>query len=455
MRRNNGLFLTRVATAVFSGRRSVSGCVVRRSLSSSSAASDNDDLPTDAKETSPVSNLYMWGTDSSGSVLQPPPSQRLQADKKQARFDIPMSVDWKAAMNITAADEEKESNDDVKVVKVICGATDTAWILSDGRCFVSGENKQGQLGQGHKKPIETPVQVTIQNDKGEVVPIRDACLGPNHAAFVDAEMGDLYTCGFGGSTFAGMGALGHGDSEEYLTPTRVESLVEDGCSVAQVQIGEAHMTVLTTEGEVLTTGAGSYGRLGNFETRDQLYLEPTEVLTPATGITQIAGGKSFTLALAAAEGVVYGWGRNHKGQLGTGLGLAVDMYAMQAVPEPIEDNELVGRKVTHIAAGHSHAACITAGGELFLWGMSLHLEPVRVHELLHTKIVHVACGQDYTLAVDEDGKVYSWGKGGTGCLGQGGVKTANQAALVESLQDYRVEQISAGWKHAACLVKDA
>jgi len=134
-------------------------------------------------------------------------------------------------------------------------------------------------------------------------------------------------------------------------------LVEDGCFVDQVQVGESHMTVLTTEGEVLTTGAGSYGRLGNFDTVDQLYLEPVELLTSASGVIQIAGGKSFTLALTN-DGVVYGWGRNHKGQLGTGLGLAVDMYAMQAVPEPIEADELLGRKVTKIAAGHSHAACV-------------------------------------------------------------------------------------------------
>ena len=27
-----------------------------------------------------------------------------------------------------------------------CGPTDTAILLTDGRCFVSGTNKQGQLG---------------------------------------------------------------------------------------------------------------------------------------------------------------------------------------------------------------------------------------------------------------------------------------------------------------------
>jgi alpha-tubulin suppressor-like RCC1 family protein len=96
-----------------------------------------------------------------------------------------------------------------------------------------------------------------------------------------------------------------------LEPKLVDSVVEDGCFTKQVEVGETHTAVLTTEGEILCTGAGSYGRLGNFETVDQLFLEPVELLV--SGVNQIAAGKSFTLALK--DGLVHGWGRNHKGQV--------------------------------------------------------------------------------------------------------------------------------------------
>ena len=172
-----------------------------------------------------------------------------------------------------------------------------------------------------------------------------------------------------------------------------------------------------------------------------------------TSVEQSAGGKSFTQALTE-EGVLYGWGRNHKGGLGTGYGMAVDMYAMEPVPSPIEADELLGRKVTKVAAGHSHAACITESGELFYWGMSLYLEPVRVNELLHTTVVDVVCGQDYVLCLDKEGKLYSFGAGKHGALGQGSVKHLNQAAVMEALQDKKVTSMSAGWKHAACLAQD-
>lgn len=138
-----------------------------------------------------------------------------------------------------------------------------------------------------------------------------------------------------------------------------------------------------------------------------------------------------------------------------GLGLAVDMYAMAEVPAPIEADELLGRNVDKIAAGHSHAACIDSKGQLFYWGSSLHLEPFEVYELLNTKITDVACGQDYTLALDEQGRVYSFGAGKTGVLGQASTKQCNQAVLVEALAEEKVVTLSAGWKHAACLVEAA
>lgn len=62
------------------------------------------------------------------------------------------------------------------------------------------------------------------------------------------------------------------------------------------------------------------------------------------------------------------------------------MYAMEEVPAPIESGQLEGQRVTKIAAGHSHAACVVEGGRLFFWGMSLHLEPELVTSLLHTKV---------------------------------------------------------------------
>ena len=114
--------------------------------------------------------------------------------------------------------------------------------------------------------------------------------------------------------------------------------------------------------------------------------------------------------------------------------MAVDMYAMEQIPTPVEGDELANRTATKIAAGTNHSACVTSGGELFWWGSSLHLEPVRVAEVLHTKIVDVACGLDYTLALSEDKELYAWGAGKTGVLGVGpNNKKLNQAQRIRAL----------------------
>lgn len=375
--------------------------------------------------TTPTLSLYTWGTNKDGTLLQ---------ETSETIVWEPQKVDVEALTGSSSP-----------IANVTCGPTDTAIVLEDGDVFVAGTNKTGQLGIGNTQPVPTLTKIP------NLPPAEKVAFGGGNTAVITKE-GDLYTFGFGGSVVAGLGCLGHGNGESYLEPKLVESIVEDGCYAKDVTMGESHMTVLTTEGEVLTTGASSYGRLGNGETGvDQLFLEPVEILQKADAIT---GGKSFTLALL--DGVVYGWGRNHKGQLGTGFGMAVDMYSMEQVPYMLDADELLNRSVTAIAAGHSHAACATTSGELFTWGSSLHLEPVRVSEVLHTKIIDVACGNDYSMALSEDNQIYIWGAGKTGVLGMGSnSKNENQAKLLYNLAEKKVAAMSAGWAHAACLVEEA
>ena len=418
------------------GTRSAPRTLQSRIVASSSASSLSATVPHSRNPTSTSNNqsiqqrdysVYAWGTNKNGVLLQ----------------STSDSVIWEPHRPTTLEESKVEEQN---VTDVVCGATDTAIILEDGSVYVCGTNKNGQLGLGHTNPV--PSLTKIPN----IPPISQVAFGPSMAALITKDEGDVYTCGFGGSLVSGMGCLGHGDGDSITEFKKVDSLVEDGCVAQDVECGESSMVVLTTEGEILTTGASAYGRLGNGETSvDSLYLEPVEVLQKAT---QIASGKSFTLALSP-EGTLYGWGRNHKGQLGTGFGMAVDMYSMENVPVPIDSDELINRTVTKIAAGPNHSACVTSSGELFTWGMQLHLEPVRVNEVLHTKIVDVVCGNDYTMALSEDHHIYVWGKGKTGALGLGSSnKQCNQAQMIKSLVDDNVVKMSAGWAHAACLVEE-
>lgn len=412
-------------------------------------------------------SLYTWGTNKSGCLLQGGDENNTD-NRSSSKTNTEIVWEPKLVNNLLA--------DDDKIIDVCCGTSEIMLVTEKGRVWVAGENKNGNLGLGHTNPVPTLTELKVNNTVGngddiniddgdrstedpegkeenERVYFRKGVLGPKTGALV-AQNGDLYTFGNGGSLLLGAGALGLGNDESYLRPELVQSLVQDGCMIQDVVLGESHSTILTTEGEVLTCGAANYGRLGNGETsEDTLYFDAVEIL-PGENVIQIAGGESFALALTK-EGIIYGWGRNHKGQLGTGFGMAVDMYAMEQIPTPMDGDKLINRTVTHIAAGANHAACITSNGELLWWGSSLHLEPVRVDEVLHTKIIDVSCGLDYTLALSEDHELFAWGAGKTGVLGIGSdTKTAHQAQMIRSLlkKDTEIVSMSAGSTLASCLV---
>lgn len=105
-------------------------------------------------------SLYMWGTNSKGTI---PGAER-------PLIDVPTEIDWKKLLkgplqSVTLVNDSTlnkagvtdsrrcivvlllvEDDDAATIQQIACGSTDTALVLSDGRCFVSGANKQGQLG---------------------------------------------------------------------------------------------------------------------------------------------------------------------------------------------------------------------------------------------------------------------------------------------------------------------
>jgi len=289
---------------------------------------DNNSTPPPITNTQPCGDIYMWGTSKKGGTI---PVKLLQEDATSSSgmfsgdetiIDHPMKLNLQEVDKYLFGDEDNSNQ--AKVQQVFCGASGTALVLDDGRCYVMGSNKNGELGIGSDKKESTqPIHTPLQD------PVAKVSLGSNFSALLTTT-GDLYTSGFGGSRINGMGCLGQGNMDSHPTPKIVDSLIEDGCYASDVHCGEYSMTVLTTEGEVLTCGSGSYGRLGNLETVDQLYLEPVELLG-AENITQIASGVAFSLALNSG-GIIHAWGRNNEGQLGTGMGMVEGMYAMEPMP---------------------------------------------------------------------------------------------------------------------------
>jgi alpha-tubulin suppressor-like RCC1 family protein len=270
------------------------------------------------------------------------------------------------------------------IKSIICGKEygETAIIYNDGKCYVCGPNTDGKLGVGHTNLVHHFTEVIVPSEDPTTIGISSVVFGDNYTAYIDT-VGDLYTCGsckssstiYSSLSSGSLFRLGHGPNtiqDGTLYPTLVSSLVEDGCRVQKVTLGIDHMTVLTTDGEVLTVGCSMYGKLGNStDTDDHLYLHPVEALTGGGGsdgtVIDISGGNEHTLALTK-DGTVYGWGRANRGQLGTFFGMMIDNDAKQTIPEPIQSDDMLTKHIIQISTGPYNSSCLSQSGEVYTWG---------------------------------------------------------------------------------------
>lgn len=318
------------------------------------------------------------------------------------------------------------------------------------------------------------------------------------------------------------GRLGHGDHRTIAEPTICEALGEH--SIRQVACGGAHSVVLTDKGRVFTMGLNERGQLGTGKEHSSLDV-PMEVTGFESKIVHVAAGHHHTVCIGADGGIwafgdnssaqlgvgftafrmndkrfwkpqrvaksrlkkirivaascgaehtlaltdtgeVFSWGSRKNGRLGHGLQLHLPrnrLTGSEVQPRLIRD--LKGKKVTQIAAGHMHSACVDESGVLFMWGSGWSWQlasgskqdnatPMPARANFQT--AGVACSGAHTAAVTNTGELFTWGANEEGCLGLGEELHAfsREPAKVEALNPYRIAQVACGWKHTAACTED-
>ncbi|EPS71760.1 hypothetical protein M569_02995, partial [Genlisea aurea] len=243
------------------------------------------------------------------------------------------------------------------------------------------------------------------------------------------------------------GQLGHGDTEDRLSPTQLTAL--DGQEIVSVICGADHTTAYSESRlQVHSWGWGDFGRLGHGNSTDLFLPQPIKAFQ-GLKIKQIACGDSHCLAVTM-NGEVQSWGRNQNGQLG--LGNTEDSL----VPRKIESFE--GIAVKMVAAGAEHTAAVTEDGELYGWGWGRYgnlglgdrndrLIPEKVTASAGKKMVLVACGWRHTISVSSSGSLYTYGWSKYGQLGHGDFEDHLIPHEVEALKGHQISQISGGWRH--------
>ncbi|KAF5273445.1 hypothetical protein FQA39_LY07462 [Lamprigera yunnana] len=156
------------------------------------------------------------------------------------------------------------------------------------------------------------------------------------------------------------------------------------------------------------------------------------------------------------SGTIYGWGHNHRGQLGGIEGGKVKVPTVCEALSSLRPVQIVGgeQTLTGVTAdGKVYATGYGAGGRLGIGNTDSVSVPTLIESIQHVFIKRVAVnsGGKHCLALTADNDVYSWGEGDDGKLGHGSRNGCERPKLIEALQGYEIVDIACGGAHSAAI----
>uniref|UniRef100_A0A667ZUN9 HECT and RLD domain containing E3 ubiquitin protein ligase 3 n=1 Tax=Myripristis murdjan TaxID=586833 RepID=A0A667ZUN9_9TELE len=194
-----------------------------------------------------------------------------------------------------------------RISQVMCGNQHCIALSRDGQLFTWGQNSSGQLGLGKGEPSTLSPQ-PLKSLSG--IPLAQITAGGDHS-FALSLSGAVF--GWGKNS---AGQLGLNDEQDRAVPCHIKFLRSQ--KVVYISCGDEHTAALTKDGGLFTFGDGSQGQLGHDSTNNEPLPRRVQELM-GSEVSQIACGRHHTLAFVPSSGVVYAFGCNSHGQLGTGM----------------------------------------------------------------------------------------------------------------------------------------
>jgi alpha-tubulin suppressor-like RCC1 family protein len=334
---------------------------------------------------------------------------------------------------------------DKKITALSAGYAHTC-AIADGSAYCWGQGGSGQLGNGGTADSSVPVAVS------------GVLAGRTVTAI---STGDAYTCaisdakaycwGHNGSSKLGIGVNGG------IIALPAEVLTTSGMSgqVTSIAAGYEH-TCAVAGGEAFCWGYNNFGELGGKQASKALVSIPAAVYSSGVlkGLTiqSVSVGTFHSCALAA--GRVFCWGSDALGELGTGAVIT------PGVPMAVE--RLDGRTVSQLS-GYNRSNCVLADGKVFCWGSNAKGQlgigstgtvadlPTLVDSssaLVGKTATQISVGYTHACAVADEA-VYCWGENGAGQVGNGTTSDALSPAAINTgpLAGKRVVAISASIRY--------
>ena len=307
------------------------------------------------------------------------------------------------------------------------GRDHTVINTDQGRVLTFGLGKYGQLGHGGVDDEILPREV-----EGLVgMKVLQVAAGGVHTVICSCE-GDVWT--FGNGEY---GQLGHPGRDNELVPRRVEGLV----GVVQVSADLSHTMVCTSEGTLLTFGNGTFfGECGQMAMNDDGSTDDEMGLREVQGIAglkvvQVSSDGDHTV-MCTSEGQVLTYGAGEFGQLGHG-GTRNEIF-------PTRVESLVNMKVSQVSAGTYHTVVCTSEGLALSFGSGEfgklghgsddhEMVPRLFDHLVRLKVTQISGGFAHTVLCTSEGLVLTFGSGRSGQLGHGNEENRMVPRIVKGL----------------------
>lgn len=341
--------------------------------------------------------------------------------------------------------------DSIQITEVAAGATHSLALSSARTVYSFGTNEFGQLGTGS-------MDVRSHGPRLVVGLTGAACRRVSCGAYfsmVLSEQGWLYT--WGSNAYHELGLEPH-DPSSSLAIVAWHAAVVPASSSVHPPIGNAVTSCVTS-----------------------CVYAPTLVIQ-GVALQQAAGGRSHALLLNLAGTALYATGRNSHGQTGDHVGLLRRASPWLWRRVPLDGVEIAPGKITFIACGMNHSACVK-GGVVYTWGCNLGRQCSGVGRATYSQplgmlgsgrvggvseywlddgtdsicctraaghtFVQVAAGSHHTLALSADGIAL---RIGTGCrlparwraTPQAAEQAGEQAAERAADEPHSITQITAG-----------
>ncbi|XP_058497192.1 probable E3 ubiquitin-protein ligase HERC3 [Solea solea] len=213
---------------------------------------------------------------------------------------------------------------DHHISQVMCGNQHCIALSRDGQLFTWGQNTSGQLGLGKGEPSKL-FPHPLKSLAG--IPLAQITAGGDHS-FALSLSGAVF--GWGKNR---AGQLGLNDRQDRAVPCHIKFLRSQ--KVVYISCGDEHTAALTKDGGLFTFGDGTWGQLGHGSNNNEL-LPRRVIELMGTEVSQITCGRHHTLAFVPSSGIVYAFGCNSHGQLGTGL------FGDARSPFPVKNSFLGG-----------------------------------------------------------------------------------------------------------------